>query len=76
MFDALTSFTFNLGGGALQMSTLRSRLNRSEYSWAAEEFENWIYVRVNGILVKSNGLLHRRAAERGLFLSDTDDTEE
>ena len=27
-FDALVSFTFNLGGGALQRSTLRRKINR------------------------------------------------
>lgn len=29
-FDALVSFTFNLGGGALQRSTLRRKVNREE----------------------------------------------
>ena len=29
-FDALTSFTFNLGSGALQRSTLRRKVNREE----------------------------------------------
>ena len=30
-FSALTSFTFNVGCGALQRSTLRMKLNRGEY---------------------------------------------
>jgi lysozyme len=30
-FDALVSFTFNLGGGALQRSTLRRKVNREEH---------------------------------------------
>ncbi|MEQ1704631.1 MAG: lysozyme [Rickettsiales bacterium] len=30
-FDALVSFTFNLGGGALQRSTLRRKINREDH---------------------------------------------
>ena len=30
-FDALVSFTYNLGGGALQRSTLRRKINREEH---------------------------------------------
>ena len=37
-FSALTSFTFNVGGGALQRSTLRMKLNRGEVQNAADEF--------------------------------------
>ena len=40
-FSALTSFTFNVGAGALQRSTLRMKLNRSEYQGAADEFPKW-----------------------------------
>ena len=31
MFDALVSFTYNLGSGNLQSSTLRMKLNRGHY---------------------------------------------
>ena len=65
MHAALVSFTFNLGGGALQRSALRARLNRGEYEWAAAQFGRWIYD--NGVRLK--GLVRRRAAERVLFLS-------
>ena len=30
-FDALVSFNFNLGAGALQRSTLRMKVNRGEH---------------------------------------------
>ena len=40
-FSALTSFTFNVGAGALQRSTLRMKLNRGEYENAADEFPKW-----------------------------------
>ena len=64
MYDALVSFTFNLGGGALQRSTLRSKLNREEYEDAANEFLKWVWA--GGRRLK--GLIRRRAAERCLFL--------
>ena len=40
-FSALVSFTFNVGAGALQRSTLRMKLNRGEYQGAADEFPKW-----------------------------------
>ncbi len=64
-FDALVSFTFNLGAGALQRSTLRMKLNRGEYEEAADEFLKW--VRAGGKVMP--GLINRRNAERSLFLS-------
>lgn len=64
-FDALVSFTYNLGGGALRKSTLRRILNQGDYQGAAEEFLRW--VKAGGKTLK--GLVRRRAAERELFLS-------
>ena len=64
-FSALTSFTFNVGCGALQRSTLRMKLNRSEYQGAADEFPKWKFANKR-ILA---GLVRRRAAERALFLA-------
>lgn len=64
-FDALTSFTFNCGGGALQRSTLRAKLNRREYAAAADEFPKWIW----GGGRKLPGLVIRRNAEKRLFLT-------
>ena len=63
-YSALTSFTFNVGAGALQRSTLRMKLNRSEYQGAADEFPKW---RMAGGRILA-GLVRRRAAERILFL--------
>lgn len=62
-FDALVSFTYNLGAGALQRSTLRRRLNRGDKAGAASEFGKWIYA--GGRPLK--GLARRRAAEAALF---------
>ena len=40
-FSAQFSFTFNVGCGALQRSTLRMKLNRGECQNAADEFPKW-----------------------------------
>lgn len=63
-FDALVSFVFNLGAGALQRSTLRIKLNRSDYRGAANEFTKWVYAGGR----KLRGLVRRREEERDLFL--------
>ena len=63
-YSALTSFTFNVGAGALQRSTLRMKLNREEYQGAADEFLKW-RMAAGRIMA---GLVRRRAAERILFL--------
>ncbi len=62
--DALISFTFNLGGGALERSTLRRKLNRHEYRTASDEFMRWVWAGGR----KLPGLVRRRMAERMLFL--------
>lgn len=64
-FDALVSFTFNLGSGALQRSQLRAKINREEYIDAAPEFLKWC--RAGGRI--SRGLIKRRKAEMKLFSS-------
>ena len=67
-FNALVSFVFNLGSGAYQRSTLRSKINRGEYELSAGEFLKWIWA--GGKKIK--GLLRRRIAERDLFLNTRD----
>lgn len=62
-FDALVSFTFNLGGGALQRSTLRKKVNREEHEDVPAEFLKWC--RAGGKI--SRGLLRRRKAEAALY---------
>lgn len=64
MFSALASFTYNLGSGNLQASTLRMKLKRGDYEGAADEFPKWR--RAGGKILP--GLVRRRAAERALFL--------
>lgn len=64
-FDALVSFTFNLGTGALQRSTLRRKVNSGDEEAAAKEFLKWKFA--GGRVLK--GLLHRRRAEAKLYYS-------
>lgn len=64
-FDALVSFTFNLGAGALQRSSLRRAINRGEYDEAPEQLRRWVYA--NGKRLK--GLVRRREAEIERFLA-------
>lgn len=65
MFDALVSFAFNLGVGALGKSTLLKLLNRGKYSEASDHFTKWVYA--GGVVLK--GLVRRREAEQRLFRS-------
>ena len=62
-FDALVSFTYNLGAGALARSSLLRKLNAREYEAAAAEFDKWVYA--GGRILP--GLVNRRKAERDLF---------
>jgi spore coat assembly protein SafA len=62
-FDALTSFTFNLGAGALEKSTLLKKLNAGDYAGAQAEFGKWVHA--GGQVLQ--GLVRRRAAEAELF---------
>jgi len=66
MFDALVSFTFNFGSGALEKSTLLRNLNGKDYEGAAREFDRWIH---GGGKVLP-GLVIRRNKEEALFRRD------
>jgi lysozyme len=64
-FDALVSFTYNVGCGSLGRSTLLQYLNEGNDEAAAKEFARWNKVRGNVVA----GLTRRREAERDLFMS-------
>lgn len=68
-FDALASFAYNAGIGALDGSTLLKRVKAGDMAGAGAEFGKWNKARVNGVLTKLGGLVKRRAAEAALFLS-------
>jgi lysozyme len=63
--DALVSFSFNVGLGTLQRSTLRQKHNRGDHEGAAEEFLK--YTKGGGKVLP--GLVKRRKDERLLYLS-------
>ena len=62
-YDALVDFAFNLGGPALQGSTLLRLLNVGDYAGADAEFKKWDHA--GGKVLP--GLTKRRAAEAALF---------
>ena len=62
-FDALVSWTFNLGAGNLAESTLLRKLNNYQYAEVPEQMMRW--VRAGGQVLE--GLVRRRAAEAALF---------
>ena len=62
-FDALVSWTFNLGSGNLRSSTLLKKLNKRLYNEVPKEIERWN--KVNGRVLL--GLQRRRSAEALLF---------
>jgi lysozyme len=64
-FDALVSFSFNVGLGTLQRSTLRAKLNRNDKDGAADELLK--YCLAGGKILK--GLQNRRIDERAMFFS-------
>jgi lysozyme len=62
-FDALVSFSFNLGLGNLGNSTLLKYVNAKNFTAAAKEFAKWN--KAGGEVL--DGLTKRRAAEAALF---------
>jgi len=62
-FDALVDFTYNLGAGRLNSSTLLKLLNDGDYAGAANQFARWN--KNDGKVMR--GLTRRRAAEAALF---------
>lgn len=67
-FDALVSFSFNVGLGNLQRSTIRMKHNRGDYAGASEAFMMW--TKAGGRVL--NGLVKRRKDERALYESSRD----
>jgi lysozyme len=64
-FDACVSFSFNVGLGNFQRSTIRMKIQRGEWEEAADAFLMW--TKAGG--KELPGLVKRRRDERALFLS-------
>ena len=70
-FDALSSFCYNLGTGALRRSTLLKKLNiNPDDPTIRNEFNKWIHA--GGMIL--TGLVRRRKAEADLYFNDLDMT--
>lgn len=63
-FSALVCFSYNVGTGSLQKSTLLKKLNAGDMASAADEFLRWN--KAGGQVL--TGLTRRRIAERELFI--------
>jgi lysozyme len=59
------SFTFNLGAGALQRSTLRRKVNREEHADVPAELSKWVWAGGK----KLKGLVRRRSAESHFYVA-------
>lgn len=68
-YDALVSFTYNVGIGALTGSTALRKINQGDLKGGADAMLSWNKGTVNGKKVELKGLTRRRNAERNLFLS-------
>ena len=64
-FDALVSFTFNVGVGNLRISTLLRKINSSDFLGASNEFKRWVFAKGRRL----KGLERRRLMEAELWLS-------
>jgi lysozyme len=66
-FDALVSFTYNIGKGGFLSSTLLKTIN-NKLKITEDLFTRWNKITVNGKLQVSNGLTRRRKEEYQLFM--------
>lgn len=67
-YDALISFTFNVGEGNFAKSTLLKKVNLGECVAASKEFLKWN--KANGVVLR--GLTKRRQGESEMYLSGCD----
>ena len=65
-FDALVSFTYNVGEGAFKKSTLLRLVNQKKFVEASQQFLRWVFN--DGVIMR--GLVKRRKMERDLFLKE------
>jgi lysozyme len=68
-FDALASFTFNIGVDSFIHSGVLRRLNEGALLQAASAMSLWRKAQVNGEHIVVDALVRRRAAEKILFLT-------
>ncbi len=71
-FDALVSFTFNIGARSFKSSPTTRRLNEGRVLEAALAMELWRKADLEGERIVIDALVRRRAAEKALFLKPVD----
>ncbi|MFU9138026.1 lysozyme [Erwinia tasmaniensis] len=64
VWDALVSFSFNVGTGAACRSTLVSYLKRQQWWQACDQLDRWVYVKG----VRNAGIENRRQREKAWCL--------
>jgi len=70
-FDAIASWTYNIGHGAAFSSTLMKKYNMgADENSVAKEFNTWVYVTDprRKIKIMSRGLAYRRKVESSMFM--------
>ncbi|CAI8822229.1 lysozyme [Kosakonia quasisacchari] len=60
VYDAVVSFTFNVGSGAACRSTLVYFLNKKQWQQACDQLPRWVFIKG----VRNAGLENRRQRER------------
>lgn len=68
-FDALASFTFNVGVNSFHQSAVLRRLNEGALIQAACAMELWRKANIGGERIVIDALVRRRACEKALFLT-------
>jgi lysozyme len=66
MRAALTSFVYNIGGGAYRKSTMLKKINTGDLYGACQELDRWVYAARMYI----KGLANRRAKEKLLCVAE------
>lgn len=69
-FDAYVSITYNIGVAGFCTSSIPKLLNAGDYTAACNKLVAFNKVRINGVLVESNGLTKRRLRERSTCLGE------
>ncbi|WKL57080.1 glycoside hydrolase family protein [Asticcacaulis sp. ZE23SCel15] len=72
-FDALVSFCFNIGIENFAKSVVLKRINEGRLTEAALAMDSWSSAEFNGQTYVLAPLIRRRAAEKSLFLTPTED---
>ncbi|GGZ43059.1 glycoside hydrolase family protein [Asticcacaulis endophyticus] len=72
-FDALVSFCFNIGMDNFAQSVVLKRINEGRLTEAALAMDSWSSAEFNGQTYVLAPLIRRRAAEKSLFLTPTED---